>query len=140
MNRAVLADTGPLYAAVDPDDQYHARAQAELIELAADGWQVLAILPTILEAYTLILHRLGIPTAHRWLDDLTGSATPLIPTAADATAAFALVRRYPDQDVTLFDALLAIVSTRLAATIWTYDAHFDILRADRWYATGTGRR
>lgn len=140
MNRAVLADTGPLYAAVDFDDQYHAQAQAELLALAADGWQVLVVHSTVLEAYSLILYRLGISAAHRWLDDLTGSATPLIPTAADTAAAFALVRRYPDQNLTLFDALLAIVSKRLAATVWTYDAHFDILRADRWYATGTEPR
>jgi predicted nucleic acid-binding protein len=137
MNRAVLADTGPLYAAVDPDDQYYARAQAELSALAAGSWQVLAILPTILEAYSLIRYRLGATAALRWLDDLTGSGMPLIPTATDSTAAFALVRRYPDQDLTLFDALLAVVGERLAASVWTYDAHFDMLRADRWYATGT---
>lgn len=139
MNRIVLVDTGPLYAAVDPDDQYHARAQAELVELAADGWQVAVMLPTVLEAYSLILYRLGIPTAHRWLDDLGGSVAPLIPSAADTASAFAFVRRYPDQDLTLFDALLAIVSKRLATAVWTYDAHFDMLRADRWYATGTER-
>jgi predicted nucleic acid-binding protein len=138
MSRTILADSGPLYAAVDPADQYHARAQAELTALAADGWQVAVLLPTILEAYSLILYRLGIPTAHRWLDDLSGGAVPVVPTAADTAAAFALVRRYPDQDLTLFDALLAIASTRLAASVWTYDAHFDVLRADRWYATGTG--
>lgn len=139
MNRAVLADTGPLYAAVDPDDQYHARARAELAELAADGWRIHMTLPTVLEAYTLILYRLGIRVAHRWLDDLTGSAMPLMPTVADTAAAFALVRRYPDQDLTLFDALLAVVSDRLAAAVWTYDAHFDMLRAARWHATGTER-
>lgn len=139
MSRTILADSGPLYAAVDPADQYHARAQAELTELAAGGWQVLVLLSTILEAYSLILYRLGIPTAHRWLDDLSGGAAPVVPTAADTAAAFALVRRYPDQNLTLFDALLAITSTRLAARVWTYDAHFDVLRADRWYATGTGR-
>jgi predicted nucleic acid-binding protein len=139
MSRTILADSGPLYAAVDPADQYHARAQAELTALAADGWQVVVLLPTILEAYSLILYRLGIPTAHRWLDDLSGGAAPVVPTAADTAAAFALVRRYPDQDLTLFDALLAITSTRLAASVWTYDAHFDVLRADRWYATGLGR-
>lgn len=139
MSRTVLADTGPLYAAVDPDDQYHARAQAELAELTAAGWRVAVTLPTVLEAYTLILYRLGILTAHQWLDDLTRGTSPLAPTAADTASAFALVRRYPDQDLTLFDALLALTSTRLAASVWTYDAHFDVLRADRWYATGTGR-
>ncbi len=139
MSRTILADSGPLYAAVDPADQYHARAQVELTELAAGGWQVVVLLPTILEAYSLILYRLGIPTAHRWLDDLSGGAVPVVPTAADTASAFALVRRYPDQDLTLFDALLAIASTRLVASVWTYDAHFDVLRADRWYATGTGR-
>ena len=30
MRHAVFVDTGPLYAAVDPDDQYHSRAQQEL--------------------------------------------------------------------------------------------------------------
>ncbi len=139
MNRTILADSGPLYAAVDPADQYHTRAQAELAELAADGWQVIVLLPTILEAYSLILYRLGIPTAHRWLDDLSEGAAPIVPTAADTASAFALVRRYPDQDLTLFDALLTITSTRLAASVWTYDTHFDVVRADRWYATGTGR-
>jgi predicted nucleic acid-binding protein len=137
MNRAVLADTGPLYAAVDPDDQYHARAQAELADLIANGWQVAVTLPTAFEAYSLILYRLGIDAAHRWLDDLTASTTPLIPTVADAAAAFALVRRYPDQDLTLFDALLAVASKRLTAMVWTYDAHFDMLRAERWYTSGT---
>lgn len=87
----------------------------------------------------LILYRLGIPAAHRWLNDLTGSMTPLIPTTADTASAFALARRYPDQDLTLSDALLAVVGKRLAAAIWTYDAHFDVPRADRWYATGTGQ-
>ena len=139
MNRTILADSGPLYAAVDPADQYHTRAQAELAELAADGWQVIVLLPTILEAYSLILYRLGIPTAHRWLDDLSGAAAPVVPTTADTASAFALVRRYPDQDLTLFDALLAITSTRLAASVWTYDTHFDVVRADRWYAIGMGR-
>jgi hypothetical protein len=30
MRSAVLADSGPLYAAVDPDDAYHPQAQREL--------------------------------------------------------------------------------------------------------------
>ena len=51
--RLVLADTGPLYAALNPRDQYFARAQDELNVLAGDGWEVAVIYPTILETYSL---------------------------------------------------------------------------------------
>ena len=40
MTRAVLADTGPLYAAADPDDQYHELAQGQLQALADDELSV----------------------------------------------------------------------------------------------------
>jgi len=49
--RAVLADTGPLYAAVDTDDAYHKRAQQELQRLARDRYEILVTYPTLLEAY-----------------------------------------------------------------------------------------
>ena len=131
MTRAVLADTGPLYAAVDPDDQLHARALSELTELAADGRRAEVVVTTMMEAYTLVLFRLGIQVAYRWLDQMSNGAVLIIPTAADASAAFALVRRYPDQDVALFDCLLATLSERLRQPVWTYDAHYDVLRTER---------
>lgn len=52
--RAVLADTGPLYAAVDPDDHYHGRAQKQLQALDNEGLSVVLTYPTLLEAYTLM--------------------------------------------------------------------------------------
>ena len=67
MKQPVLGDTGPLYATADPDDRYHARAQRELTQLATQQTTVVLAYPTLLEAYTLILNRLGQPTAHRWL-------------------------------------------------------------------------
>ena len=70
MNRAVLADTGPLYAAADPDDAYHERAQRELRRLARDKCEVLLAYPTLSEAYTLVLNRLGKKTASTWLNDV----------------------------------------------------------------------
>ena len=47
MKRTVLADTGPLYAAVDPDDEYHARAQRELKRLAREKREVVLACPTL---------------------------------------------------------------------------------------------
>ena len=53
MIRAVLADTGPLYAAVDPDDEHHARALLELQKLNRDRQEIVILYPTLLEAYSL---------------------------------------------------------------------------------------
>jgi predicted nucleic acid-binding protein len=59
MSQGVIADTGPLYAAVDPDDQYHRRAQRELKRLVKDRHDLVIAYPTLLESYTLLLYRLA---------------------------------------------------------------------------------
>jgi predicted nucleic acid-binding protein len=70
MKRAVLADAGPLYAAADPDDAHHDRAQRELKRLARDKREVFLAYPTLAEAYTLVLRRLGNETAANWLNSI----------------------------------------------------------------------
>jgi predicted nucleic acid-binding protein len=70
MKSAVLADSGPLYAAVDPDDAYHPQAQRELKRLARNHQDVIIAYPTLLEAYTLVLHRLGRRNAGNWLENI----------------------------------------------------------------------
>jgi predicted nucleic acid-binding protein len=132
MRRGVLADTGPLYAAVDPDDQYHARARAELDRLDAAGLGVAIAYPTLLEAYTLVMQRLGTVIAQRWLDEIAGAVALVQPTADDYSSAMLRVRAYPDQRLTLTDLVVATVSDRLACPVWTYDHHFDLLRVVVW--------
>jgi uncharacterized protein len=39
---------------------------------------------------------------------------------------------YRDQDISLFAAVIAEMSDRLEAPVWTYDYHFDTMRADVW--------
>jgi len=80
MKRAVLADTGPLYAAVDPDDEHHVRAQRELKRLAREKRAVVLAYPTLLEAYTLVLYRLGNQAAFAWLKDALVGAAWINPT------------------------------------------------------------
>jgi peptide deformylase len=72
MKKTVLVDTGPLYAATDPDDQYHARAQQELQLLEQRHYTIMLLYPTLLEAYTLIRYRLGWQTAYTWLREVLG--------------------------------------------------------------------
>ena len=132
MKRAVLADTGPLYAAVDPDDAHHRRAHRELQRLARDKHEVLVAYPTLLEAYTLVLFRLGKTVSSRWLADLAQGATLINPTPEDYHQAVARTLSLSDQPITLFDSIVAVLAARLDVEVWTYDHHFDRMRVPVW--------
>ena len=132
MRRAVLADTGPLYAAADPDDAHSRRAQSELRRLARDKHEVLVAYPTLCEAYTLVLYRLGKEAASSWLDDVLSGVALINPTPQDYRDAARKLALLPDQPITLFDAVVAVLGTRLGAQVWTYDHHFDLMRSAVW--------
>ena len=132
MTRAVVADTGPLYAAVDPDDLCHRRSRADLARLADEGFGVAVVGATLLECYTLIVQRLGPSVANRWLREIEESATVVQPTLDDLTAAAQLTRRFNEPPLTMFDAVLAVVSQRLDLPVWTFDHRFDALHAPVW--------
>lgn len=131
--RAVLADTGPLYALEDPDDQYHERAREDGFHLERERLPVVISYPTLLEAHSLILRRLTPSDARNWLDEATTTATELLnPTPEDYRRAANRTLRYPDQPITLFDAVVAVLSERLGLAVWTYDHHFDVMGAEVW--------
>ena len=132
MKRFVLADTGPLYAAADPSDQHHRRAQDDIGRLAAEGLAVTVVWPIFLETYTLVRRRLGHGAAQTWLRDLATSARLLTPGDRDYAEAMRQTADHPDQTLTLFDTLLGVVSKRLALPVWSYDPHFKILRVPLW--------
>ncbi|GGA14580.1 type II toxin-antitoxin system VapC family toxin [Okeania sp. KiyG1] len=130
--RTVIADTGPLYAAIDPDDQYHQQAQADLNQLQQENLGVIVTYPTLLEAYTLVLYRLGNETARVFLQQIFAGVELINPTVDDYLAATKLVENFPDQRITLFDGLTAIVSNRLSLPVWSYDYHFDVMLVSVW--------
>jgi predicted nucleic acid-binding protein len=128
---AVLADTGPLYAAADPDDAHHKRSRRELRRLADEKQEIMVAYPTLLEAYTLVLFRLGETAALRWLEDMAGAAL-VNPSAEDYRHAVVRAQSLKDQPITLFDALVATLAVRLDLEVWTYDHHFDAMRVAVW--------
>ncbi len=132
MKSAVFADTGPLYAAVDPDDAYHRQAQRELKRLARNHQDVIIAYPTLLEAYTLVLNRLGRRCAANWLGNILAGAALLNPTESDYHEAAQKLEAFADQPISLFDATLAILAARLEVAVWTYDHHFDVMRVEVW--------
>lgn len=131
--RIILADTGPLYAIISPRDQYHERSLAELTALRADRRLMAVTYSTVLETYSLILQRHSQPSAIRWIEDVARNPLILEPIVSDYRQAFEIVRRFTDQPIALFDAVLASFAIRSHLPIWTYDHHFDILGAERWY-------
>jgi len=132
VTRAILADTGPLYAAVDVDDRYHERAQEQLQTLEDQGLSVVLTYPILLEAHTLILYRRGHLSASRWLEDVRAGTALLNPTPQDYRDSTMLVGRFPDQSISLFDAALATLASRLRLPVWTYDHHFDAMQTAVW--------
>ena len=131
MTRAVLADTGPLYAANDEGDEHHQRARRELKELARDGREVLIAYPILLEAYSLLLFRLGRNAAAGWLTEVT-DARLVNPAPEDYERAVTKVMALAGQRITLVDATLAALASRMNLEVWTYDRHFDVMRVGVW--------
>ena len=131
MTRAVLADTGPLYAANDKGDAHHQRALRELQALARNRRDVFIPFPVLLEAYSLLLFRLGRDAASAWLGEIAGVVL-VNPTPEDYRQASTITRALADQPITLFDATVAALATRLGLPVWTYDHHFDLMRVAVW--------
>jgi len=130
VTRRVLVDTGVLYALVDASDQHHERAQREAALL--DDWDVLLAYPILLESYSLVLQRLGRQVAGQYLAQASVSFGVINVVSEDYQAAIDVVDRYGDQVISLFDAVLAVLSERLDMALWTFDSDFDVLRIPVW--------
>jgi predicted nucleic acid-binding protein len=130
--KGLLADTGPLYALADPQDQFHERARDEVDRFYLEGYRPIASWSTLVEAHNLILRRLGLRAARRWLGELMAGTDLLNPLAEDYLKAIDLLRLYPDQDISLCDGVLATLSSQFELPVWTFDHHFDVMQAHVW--------
>lgn len=124
--------TGPLYAAIDPDDQYHQRSQRELERLSQEKLAVIVPYSVYLETHKLVLQWLGIRQAIAFADDLRFKANLLNPLPEDYQAAVKLIIRFLDQQITLFDAVTAVLAAQMNVSVWTYDYHFDVMQVSVW--------
>lgn len=136
--KAIIADTTPLYGAIDTSDQYHSRAQAELRRIESEDLTVIISFPVYIETYSLLLYRLGFEQATHFTQNCLESANLINPTEDQYFAAIAKAKQFPDpkqfpdQTITIVDALTAIISIELDLPVWSYDYHFDIMRVKVW--------
>jgi predicted nucleic acid-binding protein len=128
----VLADSGPLYALADPSDQFHDRAHRELETIVSRNNSILVVFPVLCEAHTLVLRRLGGRYAAGWLSEMLSGTLPVNPETNDYLDATVGLRKYSDHPITLVDALLARLTRRLEAPVWTFDRHFVTMRTRVW--------
>ena len=131
MRPGVLADAGPLYAANDRRDEHHRRAVRELHQFSEERVEILIPFPVLLEAYSLVLYRLGEPAAIGWLDEVSESLF-VNPAAEDYSEGLMTARKFPGQRITLVDATVAAMASRTGLKVWTYDHHFDMMRVPVW--------
>jgi predicted nucleic acid-binding protein len=131
MIRAVLADTGPLYAANDERDVHHNRALRELEALSGDRRDVLIPYSILLETYSLLLFKLGTSAALAWLAEVADASFVNL-TAEDYARGFIAVRTLADQRISLVDATTAALASRMGLEVWTYDHHFGVMRVPVW--------
>ena len=132
MRGIVLADTGPLYAARAPNDTNHGRAHDELARLRAQNLKVVVPYPILLESYSLVMRKLGNTEAHALLAEVTSTSILTNAMEDDYKDATVTILPYRNQDLTLFDTVLAAMSDRLEAPVWTFDHHFDVMRVSVW--------
>ena len=132
MTGTVLTDTGPLYALADPSDQYHRQAHSNLQMILARNLRIAVPFPVLCESQNLVLRRLGGAYARQWLAELIEGAALMNPEPGDYLAAAATLDRFPDQLITLTDAVTAVLSRRLRIAVWSFDRHFAILGTKQW--------
>lgn len=128
-----MADTGPLYSLIDRSDEHHLRARDEFESIMNTGISLTVIVPVVQETHRLLMQRIGLHVASPWLHEINASTVIVATNLDDYWQACSRLTQYPDQRISVGDALLSIVSERLQSPVWTYDHHFDVLGAQRWY-------
>ncbi len=121
-----------MYAATDSTDSRHERSLQEQTQLEAQSLRAVVSYATLQEAHGLVLRKLGPSQAQTFLRDLLRTTVFVVPIEEDHKKAVGRVLRYPDQDISMADAVNAEIADRLQVPVWTYDHHFDIMGSRVW--------
>jgi uncharacterized protein len=125
---AIIADTGPLYALADADDEYH-----DIVKkfVSKNRETVIVPGPVVVELCYLILEHLG-PTAEiAFLRSLANREMLLEqPTTKDLERSIQILQQYRDSRFGMVDATVMSMAERMSVqTVLTLDhRHFSVYR------------
>lgn len=125
---ALIIDTGPLFAALDRDDDFHVPCRDLVTRHAAE---LLVPAPVLVEVDYWIHTRLDATAAARFLGDVASGALEVIDlNRTDHSRAAEICSRYADAGVGFVDAaVLAIVERLGESKLATLDRrHFGMLK------------
>ena len=107
----ILVDAGFLYALLDKDDAWHARAKAAAGEIK-EKW--ITTWPVLTEAVHLISRWVGVEQANALMQDIADGDIALWDLSPQAARAVpALMKRYADLPMDLADASLVLLAESL---------------------------
>ena len=125
---AIVADTGPLYALADADDQYHESVKTFL---ARNRETIIVPGPVVVEVCYLILEHLGATAEIAFLQSLANRELLLEqPTARDLERCIQILRQYHDSQFGMVDATVMAMAERMRiGTVLTLDhRHYSTYR------------
>ncbi len=125
---ALIIDTGPLFAALDRDDDFHVPCRDLVSQFAGE---LLVPAPVLVEVDYWIHTRLDANAGARFLEDVASGALQVVDLIdIDYSRVVEICRQYADADIGFVDAaVLAIVERLGEAKLATLDRrHFGMLR------------
>jgi predicted nucleic acid-binding protein len=125
---ALIVDTGPLFASLDRDDDYHLACQRLLAETSED---LFIPAPVLVEVDYFVHQRLRLRSFEQLLYDIEIGAYTLVDLEpADYIRVREILTQYADSDIGFVDAaVLAIVERLNEPKLATLDhRHFRMLR------------
>ncbi|HSW03428.1 type II toxin-antitoxin system VapC family toxin [Aquabacterium sp.] len=107
----IAVDSGFLYALLDADDAWHARAKAQ-VSSAAEGW--VTTWPVLAETCHLLMRRLGADFAAGLMQEVAeGGVAVWSPGREELAQVPALMRKYAKLPMDLADATLVLLAEHL---------------------------
>lgn len=120
-----FADTSALYAVLDADDEFHARAGEAWVSFLSEDATLVTTTYVLVETFALVQARLGMEAVRALSDQLLPAVRTVVATEEDHRGAVQALLAADRRDLSLVDCTSFLVMRRLGLrSVFTFDADF----------------